>query len=283
MSRVRGLLLPLLTIVGWSLASAGNRAVLASSGKSPVASAPIARFSPTEETHADRARITKRTQKIAHPQPMGSGIIYYPEVAVANRKASRAINASLKQVRDENYDPSDDPAGVIGMTYRVNHNANNILSVTFDVNFNGAYPTGWSVHRCFLLTTGEQVTAKSIFEPAKVKGLLSRLDALLSAEIDRARQGRVAEIDSECKGAGLPENAHFDVENLKTLKVGSTGITFYFDYGFPHAMKACEPPGTFYLSYPALIPFMRDDGPLADVARAALVCARRSPVGACGH
>ena len=262
--------LPLLVIAICGLACVGNIPDLAS----PSAQAPSARPhsigtpSPIVKVTHGRARIVTRIQKIAHPQPMGSRIIRYPEVIIANKNAMRAINDSIGRLRDKYYNPSETPAEVIGMTFHVNHNGENIVSLTLEIDWNGPYPTGWDEYCCYLLTTGEEVTARTILDSAKTKALLSRLDVMLQAELNLARQGKLPDIDSECDGV-LPETAHFKVEDLKKIQVRSEGINFYYSYMIPIYARVCKPPGEFFLSYPDLSEFMLPDSPLAGVVRAA--------------
>jgi hypothetical protein len=213
-----------------------------------------------------RATITTKVQKIAHPQ-YGPGVIRYPVVRVAGEQATRAINESLAQIRKDNYDPDADPQPLIGMNFRANHNGDDILSLTVDIQWSGAYPTGWMEHRCYVLTTGERVAAKMLFDPARTGALVARLDAELQKEINLARQGKLPKLDSACRDT--PLDGHFKAEDLQSFRVGSAGITFSYPYGLPHASKACEPPGSFLLSYADLTPFMLPDNPLAALMRSA--------------
>jgi hypothetical protein len=44
--------------------------------------------------------------------------------------------------------------------------------------------------------------------------------------------------------------------------VGRTGITFLYDAGFPHAIKAFEPQGKYFFTYAELKLYIKRDGPL---------------------
>ncbi len=213
-----------------------------------------------------RATIVTKVQKIAHPQ-YGPGVIRYPAVRAASEQATRAINRSLAQIREDNYDPREDPQSLTGMTFRVNHNGDGILSLTIRIESSGAYPIAWLEHRCYVIATGERILAKTLFDPAKLAALVARLDGELQKEIELAREGKLPKLDPACRDSPLA--GHFSVEHLESFKVGLAGITFFYPYDLPHAAQACEPPGHFFLSYGQLVPFLLSDGPLAGVIRAA--------------
>ena len=218
----------------------------------------------SNSTIVARAKVVSKVRKIARPQ-YGAGLIRYPQVAVKDPNAARAINDSIAQIIADNYDPTEEPVGLIGMSFVVNHNDDDLLSLTFELEANGAYPTIWHEHRCYLLSTGERVTSKSAFVRQKTSLLLAKLDAMLKSEIDMARRGKLPKLGPECADA-MPPEAHFQASSLEAMQVRSTGLLFHFDYGFPHVERACEPPGEFFLSYSELAPFLLPDGPLARVA-----------------
>jgi hypothetical protein len=76
----------------------------------------------------------------------------------------------------------------------------------------------------------------------------------------------------ETKGAGNmdPEEAksiveafeglRFEVENLAEFSVSGSGITFLYDAGFPHVIRAFAPRGEYFFSYAALKPYIKRDG-----------------------
>ncbi len=212
-----------------------------------------------------RATIIPKTQQIAHLQY--GGIIRYPLVRVPSPKATRAINESLARIRQDNYDPEEDPQTLTGMDFSVNHNGEDVLSLTILIDSSGAYPVRWYEYRSYLLTTGERILPKALFHPAKMGALVKRLDAELEQEIALARRGKLPRLDPACRDT--PLEGHFQVEHLQDFAIQSAGITFYYPYDLPHALKACEPPGRFFLSYAELGPFMPPDGPLAKLIRAA--------------
>ncbi|MCI0524896.1 MAG: hypothetical protein L0Y75_06490 [Acidobacteria bacterium] len=49
-------------------------------------------------------------------------------------------------------------------------------------------------------------------------------------------------------------------ENLDDFSVNITGVTFLYDFGFPHVVKALEPSGRYFFSYEGLKQYIKRDG-----------------------
>ena len=52
----------------------------------------------------------------------------------------------------------------------------------------------------------------------------------------------------------------FTKENLDDFSVGTKGLTFLYDAGYPHAIQAFEPNGRYFFSYSQLKPYIKRDG-----------------------
>ena len=63
------------------------------------------------------------------------------------------------------------------------------------------------------------------------------------------------------------ENTNFTAENLEEFAVGDKGVTFIYDYGFPHVIFALQPEGRYFFGWAELKPFIRRDGLLAKFVR----------------
>jgi len=57
--------------------------------------------------------------------------------------------------------------------------------------------------------------------------------------------------------------SRFGVENLDTFRLDDKGVTFVYDFEFPHVSEALEPAGEYFLSYEELRPYINPEGPLA--------------------
>ena len=62
-------------------------------------------------------------------------------------------------------------------------------------------------------------------------------------------------------------DADLDKEDLDQFSLSDKGVTFIYDYGFPHAIEALQPDGRFFLSWAKLRPFIKRDGLLARFIR----------------
>ncbi len=59
----------------------------------------------------------------------------------------------------------------------------------------------------------------------------------------------------------------FELKDLDNFSVSKTGITFLYDAGFPHVIKALEPKGHYFFSYEELKPYIESHGPLGQFVR----------------
>jgi hypothetical protein len=56
-------------------------------------------------------------------------------------------------------------------------------------------------------------------------------------------------------------------KDLSEFSIAAKGITFHYDYGFPHVIAAAEPPGEYFLNWSELRPFVKSGGLLARFIR----------------
>ena len=63
------------------------------------------------------------------------------------------------------------------------------------------------------------------------------------------------------------QNATFGMENLDNFSVNNRGVTFLYDFGFPHVIKALEPSGRYFFSYERLKEHINQDGLLGVFVR----------------
>ena len=47
----------------------------------------------------------------------------------------------------------------------------------------------------------------------------------------------------------LFESADFEVGNLNRFSISDKGVTFIYDYGFPHAIQALQPDGRYFFTW----------------------------------
>jgi hypothetical protein len=148
-------------------------------------------------------------------------------------------------------------------SYRVNYNRNHILDITFSQSGTGAYPDTHTKHFVIDLKEGNLIKAPEVFLNDKLESLATLVNNRLQAELKqilRANSGPKADAEDTRIIKESQEVLEFKVENLDEFSVGTTGITFLYDAGYPHAIKAFEPNGRYFLSYLELKPYIKREG-----------------------
>ena len=149
--------------------------------------------------------------------------------------------------------------------YKVNYNADYLLDITFTQNGLAAYPDTHEKHMLISLRDGRLVKAADVFDSTKLESLAALVDRALQAELAKLRAENLADARDSDERQALTDaysNLKVERENLDEFSVGKTGITFLYDAGFPHVIKALEPQGRYFFSYKALSDYIRGDGPL---------------------
>jgi hypothetical protein len=175
------------------------------------------------------------------------------------RKVQKAI--SLKAVFDQSLEELAaefrESSWLSEISYEVNYNKNFILDIAFYLSGVGAYPDTATRRVLVNLKTGDLLRAADLFNASSLKTLAAMVDSRMQSEIKKtvaewARQGEDVK--------DFFEGKHFTAENLDSFSVSDRGVTFLYDFGFPHAIKAAEPDGKYFFSFDELKPHLRRDG-----------------------
>lgn len=189
--------------------------------------------------------------------------INYPKVKAATPALSKKIESAISYERVLKLDLKDelnDSQWLEEADYEVGYNKNNILSIALTMSGTAAYPDGTTKYVVVHLKTGMQVTATTVFSNAA--GLLKIVEKAKDKEVAES----IIEIkkdpeNSDLDVAGLfKENAEFNKLSLKEFSVDDNGVTFYYDYGFPHVMKGIQPLGEFTFTWEQLKPYIKSSG-----------------------
>ncbi|HKO62651.1 MAG TPA: hypothetical protein VJV03_15910 [Pyrinomonadaceae bacterium] len=192
--------------------------------------------------------------------PMVSGLSD-PEVLARVRAAldiKNAFQLTLQEYREDTW--------LSDFGYEVNYNADYLLDITFTQNGIGAYPDTHQRHLLLNLRNGTRVRAAEAFEPTKLDALIELVNSELKRELQKLKSEHMAGLQDEDERQTLTDaygHLEFDRLTIDEFEVGKTGVTFLFDAGFPHVMKALEPQGRYFFSYKTLNDYIRRDGPLA--------------------
>ena len=138
---------------------------------------------------------------------------------------------------------------MFGLDYRVTHNRNHILAITFSWN---AYFADHEKGVVFDLRDGSLITAQDLFREEAVPELLKLINQKLQAELEqmiRDYEGK-RDIRYALKADNSPLT--FTAEDLVEFQINEKGITFFYDAGFHHSLHWAEPEGRYFFKYSEL-------------------------------
>jgi hypothetical protein len=228
----------------------------------------------------DRVTVQARTVKLIHGKgypPGKEATIQYPQVTgltdptLLNKvqkaiSLKRVLGQSIEEFRNEFQTES---SWLSEIYYKVNYNRNFLLDITFTRSGVGAYPSAFDQRVVVDLKTGNVLKASDLFKQESMSALV--------ALVNKSMQEEIRQKDAEIKRTQSSDDMEFPLSQLKQKKfqakdlnqfsISDRGITFFYDYGFPHVIKALEPSGQFFFTYDQLKPFIRSNGALSLVMR----------------
>ncbi|MEO6333865.1 MAG: hypothetical protein ABIO91_02690 [Pyrinomonadaceae bacterium] len=145
--------------------------------------------------------------------------------------------------------------------YKVLFNQNRLLCVELWMSGTGAYPDSVTKRVVVDSATGAPLRPADVFQ--NLAALAKIIKKAQSAEIVSATK----EMKSDQEARYLFSEANFTVTDLNQFSIDARGVTFYYDYGFPHVIQALEPAGEFHFTWAQLKPFVRSGGLLAHFIR----------------
>jgi len=149
--------------------------------------------------------------------------------------------------------------------YEVSFNKGSILNLIYTISGMGAHPNESSKSVVVDLRTGKPLLAADLFKKASLPALAARVNKSLKAAVAASLKEWGSEIEGMDKDDDL-KNARFRVENLDTYRIDGRGITFLYEFDFPHVILAAEPSEEYFLSFKELKPFIDEKGLLAPLA-----------------
>lgn len=221
---------------------------------------------------AQRVTVTPRKVTYRRPKPIQTFkktfIITYPRVKASTPAFSRKIEAAINPVTVLGLNMKDEMSDIQWLEeagYEVNYNKSSILSVTLSANGTAAYPDGFERYVAVDLKTGSRIKPDDAF--TDLPGLAAMVKKTQKAEIAAA----IIEIrkeDPETEDpASLFKDSDFTVKELKEFTVGDNGVTFIYDYGFPHVIQALQPEGHYFMTWQQVKPFLKTNGPFGRFVR----------------
>jgi hypothetical protein len=195
--------------------------------------------------------------------------IIYPKISGLSAALNKKIENAVSYERVFDFTVKEEINEIFWLyeaSYEVDYNKNGILSIALTIDGSGAYPSLSTKHIVVNLKNGNPLKAADVF--IKLPELARFADKSLQKRIKQAiseRQKDSAE-DAETMKEMLA-GKKFDAESLEFFSVNDKGVTFYYDYGFPHVVQALEPENQFFFAYKQLKPFIKSNGLLAAFVR----------------
>lgn len=147
--------------------------------------------------------------------------------------------------------------------YKVLFNQNGVLCVEQWMTGAGAYPDSVTKTVVVDIRKGERVTIRDVF--SGLPRLAAMIRSAQTAEIKAAAEDMKSNPDT--RPEDLFRETNFTIKDLNEFAIDAKGVTFIYDYGFPHVIEALQPTGRFHFTWKQLKPHIRTDGLLARFVR----------------
>jgi hypothetical protein len=150
--------------------------------------------------------------------------------------------------------------------FKVNYNKNNILDVELFMEGSGAYPSTTNKYLVVNSKTGTRVKPADVF--IKQDELAAMIKKAQKAEMKKAQADYKKDPDSaDFDASEYFNNADFKADNLWAFTVSDKGVTFRYNYEFPHVALALQPVGDYFYSWSQLKTYIKSDGLFATFAK----------------
>jgi hypothetical protein len=190
--------------------------------------------------------------------PVASGLA--DPAVLKNVQASISLKQVLGQSLAEMQQEYIDNSWLSEVSYTVNYNQHNILDLTYTTSGSSAYPSSFDKHVSVNLKTGKRLRAKDLFKTEGFGPISQMIEVMMQKEIlQKIAEFRKEDLDIN---KDLFAKHHFQSKNVEDFSIGKTGVTFYYDFDFPHVIKAAEPSGAYLIPYSKLRSYIRPEGSL---------------------
>ncbi|MCU1288181.1 MAG: hypothetical protein JWN60_410 [Acidobacteria bacterium] len=231
-------------------------------------------FSFSSESPAQIVKITPK--KTVYKRKPAEGFEHKKTFTVTSPKVSgltpalnKKIETILSHERAFEFTVKDEINEVFWLedaNFLVDYNNNNILSVALTIEGSGAYPSQSTKYIVVNTKTGTHLKAANLF--TKLPALASLVGKSLQTRIKQSIASTKKEsAEDAATMLELLGSAKFNAEHLESFSVSDKGVSFYYDYGLPHAVQALAPENRFFFTYAQLKPFINAKGLLKQFVR----------------
>jgi hypothetical protein len=192
-----------------------------------------------------------------------------PIVTAATPALSRAITAAVRPetVLDiQLKDGLGEFQWLEEADFKLHFNRDGILTLEEWMVGTAAYPDSVTKYVVVDVRSGKRLRPADIF--IDLPGLARLVKRMQAKEVKQASEElrKNPDLDGD-PPQDLFTDSDFTVKDLNEFSIDGAGVTFHYDYGFPHVIEALQPEGEYFLSWAELKPFTRPDGLLARFIR----------------
>lgn len=210
--------------------------------------------------------VTSRKTTYQRPKSVAewkrSFTVNYPKIKASTPALSKKIETAISYQKNVGLNINEEKTETQWLEeadYQVGYNKNGILSIYLSMSGTGAYPSVFGQNVVVDLKTGRTV------KPAEAFVNLTGLAAVLKKQMQDEIKESIEEIKKEPDYKDFNYNeyfkdANFTTKNLDGFAVGEEGVTFNYEYGFPHIALALEPSGNFFLTWKEIKPYIKRGG-----------------------
>jgi hypothetical protein len=235
---------------------------------------------PIAQVRNDRVVVTARTIVIVRrgkivkdfPEKKRATIKYPVVSGLGDARVLRRVQSVLqiRNVFDTSVAEYKQDNWLAEFGYEVNYNKNYVLDITFSQDGSGAYPDTQTRHFAINLKNGGVIKASDAFIGEKLPALANLVRAKFQTELKQILTD-LAESKSDAEDIRVAKEAQealeFKLSDIDDFSIGDKGVTFLYDAGYPHAIRAFEPEGRYFFSYAELKSFIKQDGPLGQFVK----------------
>ncbi|MCA1624643.1 MAG: hypothetical protein LC768_03395 [Acidobacteria bacterium] len=195
-------------------------------------------------------------------------VVIYPIIKGLNSDMNKKVEVAISYQKIFDFNLKEETNEIQWLeeaSFKVNYNKNGILGISLSMSGSGAYPSIYEKAVVVNLKTGDRIEPPDAF--VKLGELAALCKKAQQAEIKKSLVEIKKENPDEENPQSLFENSDFTVKNLDEFSVSDKGVTFLYDYSFPHVILALQPEGKYFFSWVRLKPFVKRDGVFAKFIR----------------
>ncbi|KXK01224.1 MAG: hypothetical protein UZ17_ACD001001853 [Acidobacteria bacterium OLB17] len=220
-----------------------------------------------------QVKVTPQKRIYTRPKPFSeykkTFTITRPKISGVSRTVARKIENALSYEKLFNFTISQEKGEYQWLeeaSYDVLYNKGRILSIGLTIEGSAAYPSGSQKFVVIDTRTGNVAVPSSVFrDKAKLAALVNKR---MADAMDMAVKAWDADPDMrDLDRKELLGDKVFREKDLANYSVNAKGVTFRYEFGFPHAILAAEPDSEFAFSWEEMKPFIAPQGLLAVMTR----------------